>query len=107
MAMADKVILCSPPYMNNIMSLLSKVSKSSLIKSPAFMSIEDNRFKDVILIRTKIFSRVNKEIKPVKIEVINRYSETILNAGLNIAGIYLYNPKSYLDTILFNSITNS
>lgn len=107
LSMVDKVVLTSPPYMNNIISLLSNVSKSILIKSPAFSSIEDNVFKNVLLLRTRVFSFVNKEIKPVKFEVVNRYAKEILKAELKVAGIYQYTPKSYLDTLLFKYIIES
>lgn len=107
MTMVDKVIMCTPPYMNNIISLMSKVSKSPLMKAPAFSEIENNQLKDVVLLRTKIFSRVNREIKPVKIEVINRYARELIKSELKVTGVYLYTPKSYLDTILFKSILAS
>lgn len=107
MTMVDKVIMCTPPYMNNIISLMSKVSKSPLMKAPAFSEIENNQLKDVVMMRTKIFSRVNKEIKPVKIEVINRYARELIKSELKVTGVYLYTPKSYLDTILFKSILAS
>ena len=86
---------------------MSKVSKSPLMKAPAFSEIENNQLKDVVLLRTKIFSRVNREIKPVKIEVINRYARELIKSELKITGVYLYTPKSYLDTILFKSILAS
>lgn len=106
LTMVDKVLLCTPPYMNNIISLLTKVSDSPLVKSQSFSVSENDVLRDVILFRTKVFSRVNKEIKAINIDVINRYSKALLKSKLKVTGIYQYDPKTYLDTVLFQSIIN-
>ena len=56
---------------------------------------------DVALLRTRVFSKVNREIKAVNKETIDKYSMALINRTLHVTGVYTYQAKSYLDTQLF------
>lgn len=98
----DKLVLTSPPYMNNIVSLLTEVGQSQLKQTNIFSRIEGNMLlTDVALLRTRVFAKVNREIKAVNKETIDKYSMALINRTLHVTGVYTYQAKSYLDTQLF------
>lgn len=102
----DKLVLTSPPYINNIVGMLEALSNSVLKNTDIYYRLKDNKntFKDIIMLRTLVFARVNKEIKPMSLNSVNKYSSSILNRIIPTTGVYVYSGTHYIDTVLLNQI---
>lgn len=102
----DKLVLTTPPYINNIVGMLEALSNSVLKNIDIYYRLKDNKntFKDIVMLRTLVFARVNKEIKPMSLASIDRYSSSILNRLIPTTGVYVYSGTHYIDTVLLNQI---
>lgn len=101
----DKLVLSTPPYINNIVGMLESISKSTLKSTDIFFRVKDKTLlNDIIILRTLVFARVNKEIKPMTTQAIDRYSLNILNRTMKVTGIYAYSGTHYIDSVLVKQI---
>lgn len=100
----DDIILCTPPYMNNIISMLTKVQESPILSMPIYDRISGIELDRIKCLRTRVFSTVNAGIKPITKEVFDRYSKAMIERTMKVTGIYSYTAKNYIDTVLFQQL---
>lgn len=91
---SDKVIVCSPPFKNNIISTLFTLQNSKIRMLDIFTDTNlSNKNDNVILMRTNIFRKVHPNIKPMKTKDINKYTKEINNFEIKVTGIFEYKGK--------------
>lgn len=100
----DKMILVSPPYMNNIVSTLTCLTQEETNKTPIFNRVtEGKNLRDVILMRTDVFPIVHPNIKPITTRLINSKATTLIDRTMPVTGVYRFKQK-YNDLGLFKQL---
>lgn len=101
----DRIYITTPPYMNNIVSIMTAIKKSNLVNLKLFTDLNNNgNLENVTLIRTAVYTTVNKNIKVIGKPIIDRYSEEAFGNRLEVSAVYVYKGNTYLDTPLFTQL---
>lgn len=102
--MFSDIILTTPPYMNNVMSMISAIDKSLMPTLPIYQESANDNSKHIKIMRTDVFQIVNRGISPVTSDVINNYTETLLGKRFDVTGITRYDTTSYINRGLFQQL---